>query len=123
MKIKHYFYLLSSVILTVLAVSLMAVAAGPDAHHRIQLDPTCSWSQAAVKFKKVIVENEGTLEPLHLNQGLVLLATAKQPKQAEAIRKAARALTQDFQKFRSEGADTPCNKLLNASQTGTLSVQ
>jgi hypothetical protein len=104
-----------------LGFPFMAAAATDEP--RIRLEPSCSWSQAAAKFTKVVVDNQGNLEPLHLSEGVVVLATAETAAGAAAIRKAATILREDFRKFRSNVGGTPCELLLSAAQSRKLNLQ
>lgn len=77
-------------------------------------DTSCPWFQTIAKFKKVVVSNKGDLEPIHINQGLAVLVTAKTSRHVKAIQKAAIEYIQEFDALPVQEGNTPCQKIMNA---------
>lgn len=91
-------------------------------------DPNCQLSQNAAAFKQVVLDNNGRVEPIHIDGGLAILATAATPEGVAQIRAAAqsnvasnRALTASATAS-SEAAATSCAQIAAAVQSGTVQV-
>jgi hypothetical protein len=92
------------------------------------VDPNCLLSQNAAAFKQVVLDNNGHVEPIHIDGGLAVLATAETPEGIERIREAARTnvAANESQAVPASVATNPqasaCERLAAAVQAGTIQV-
>lgn len=110
----------------VLSMALLALCGSVQAAEKMsKLEAACPWAQAASKFRKAVAAAGGVTEPLHLHEGLAVLATGT-GKKAAAINSAAKTLASEVQAFKSlaPGAKSElCVNLVNGAAGGLMSVQ
>jgi hypothetical protein len=84
-------------------------------------DTLCARYQVIAEFKKVVVSNMGDIEPIHTNEGLAVLVTAKDSGQIEAIQNAAKKYVKESKAISVTKANTPCTKIIQAIKDKKIS--
>ena len=84
-------------------------------------DTSCPRYQVVQEFKQAVMSNDGEIEPIHISDGLAILATAKTLAQAKMIQAAAKQYIAATQKLTPENKRTPCWIALKAIKEGQIS--
>ena len=100
---------------------LFAIGAGASmSAAQLKPDTSCHRYQVVQKFKRAVVENQGDIEPIHIPDGLAILATAKTVQQVKAMQAAAQQYIDENRKLPAENKNTPCWVALRAIKEGKI---
>jgi hypothetical protein len=86
---------------------------------RMKPDTSCPRYNIAANLKKLVAANQGAIEPIHIPDGLAVLATANTAAGVKAIQAAAKSYMRDMQKAVPAGG-SQCASVMKAVNAGQI---